>query len=144
MSLSNKDNINTDGDINTDENNNNILQMDKVTQCILQEIGLVFETVDQLNGQFIPRELFINNDKYLQIKGKIMDLKNVFSSSYNTCLHSNAFNKQRFPLLNLIRQILSVYHYKMIPIRKSNGYTKDGIKLYKRFFTISKNITNVI
>jgi hypothetical protein len=112
--------------------------IDKVSHYILQEIGLVFETTDQLNGQFIPRELFINNDKYLQIKEKILELKNVFSSSFLTCLHSNALKKQRFPLLNLIRQILSAYHYKMVPIRKSNGYTKDGIKLYKRFFTISK------
>lgn len=112
--------------------------IDKVSHYILQEIGLVFETADQLNGLFIPRELFINNDKYLQIKEKILDLKNVFSSSFLTCLHSNAVNKQRFPLLNLIRQILNKYHYKMVPIRKSNGYTKDGIKLYKRYFTISK------
>jgi len=120
---------------NTDTKDNTI---DKVSHYILQEIGLVFETVDQLNGQFVPRELFINNDKYLQIKEKILDLKSVFSSSFLTCLHSNAINKQRFPLLNLIRQILSAYHYKMIPTRKSNGYTKDGIKLYKRYFTISK------
>jgi hypothetical protein len=113
-------------------------KIDKVSHYILQEIGLVFETTDQLNGLFIPRELFINNDKYLQIKEKILDLKNVFSSSFLTCLHSNAVNKQRFPLLNLIRQILNKYHYKMVPIRKSNGYTKDGIKLYKRYFIISK------
>lgn len=112
--------------------------IDKVSHYILQEIGLIFKTADQLNGHFIPRELFINNDKYLQIKEKILELKNVFSSSFHTCLHSNALKKQRFPLLNLIRQILSAYHYKMVPIRKSNGYTKDGIKLYKRYFTILK------
>ena len=121
-------------DVDTKDDNT----IDKVSHYILQEIGLVFETADQLNGQFIPRELFINNDKYLQIKEKILELKNVFSSSFLTCLHSNAVNKQRFPLLNLIRQILSAYHYKMVPIRKSNGYTKDGIKLYKRYFSISK------
>ena len=112
--------------------------IDKVSHYILQEIGLVFETADQLNSQFISRELFINNDKYLQIKEKILELKNVFSSSFLTSLHSNALKKQRFPLLNLIRQILRKYHYKMIPTRKSNGYTKDGIKLYKRYFTILK------
>ena len=122
----------------TKDDTKDIISIDKVSHYILQEIGLVFETADQLNGHFIPRELFINNDKYLQIKEKILELKNVFSSSFLTCLHSNAGNKQRFPLLNLIRQILNKYHYKMVPIRKSNGYTKDGIKLYKRFFIIKR------
>ena len=130
--------IENDSDKKHDSDTKDIISIDKVSHYILQEIGLVFETADQLNGQFVPRELFINNDKYLQIKEKILDLKNVFSSSFLTCLHSNAVNKQRFPLLNLIRQILSAYHYKMVPTRKSNGYTKDGIKLYRRFFNILK------
>ena len=120
---------------NTITNKSNI---DDVSLYILHEIGLVFETTDQLDGQFIPRELFINNIKYTQLKEKLLDLKSVFSSSSLTCLHRNAFSKQKFPLLNLIRQILSVYYYDMVPIRKSDGYTPDGVKKYKRFFNIIK------
>ena len=112
--------------------------IDNVSLYILHEIGLVFETTDHLDGQFIPRELFINNIKYSQLKEKLLDLKSVFSSSSLTCLHRNALSKQKFPLLNLIRQILGVYYYDMVPIRKSDGYTPDGVKKYKRFFHIVK------
>lgn len=46
--------------------------------------------------------------------------------------------KQRWPLLNLVRQLLKVNMYEMKPIRKSDGYTKDGKKKYVRFFLIQK------
>jgi len=55
-----------------------------------------------------------------------------------TSLQTNADKSQKWPLLNLTRQILSVYGFKMTPIRKSDGYTKEGIKKYKRFFIIKK------
>ncbi len=115
---------------------------------ILKEVGFEFisiqgvnnssETTYKLEEQFIPRDIFLNDEKYNKIRDKILELKYVISSSYNTCLHVNAKQKQRFPLLNLVRQILHAYGYDMVPIRKSNGYTKDGIKLYKRFFQVEK------
>ena len=60
-----------------------------------------------------------------------------------TSLQKNADKIQKWPLLNLARQILSFYNYKMEPIRKSDGYTLEGVKKYKRFFQIKKN-NNVI
>ena len=56
-----------------------------------------------------------------------------------TSLQKNAKTEQKWPLLNLVRQILSIYNYQMEPIRKSDGYTLEGIKKYKRFFQIKKN-----
>jgi len=44
--------------------------------------------------------------------------------------------------LNLTRQILKMRGYKMQPIRKANGYSKDGTKLYKRLFKIQKMVKN--
>jgi hypothetical protein len=55
-----------------------------------------------------------------------------------TSLQKNAEKEQKWPLLNLVRQILNVYNYKMEPIRKSDGYTLEGVKKYKRFFQIIK------
>ena len=46
--------------------------------------------------------------------------------------------QQRWPLLNLVRQILKTNDYRMLPKRKSNGYTDDGKKKYIRFFIIKK------
>jgi hypothetical protein len=53
-------------------------------------------------------------------------------------LQQNASKEQKWPLLNLIRQILNVYGYEMEPVRKSDGYTKEGVKKYKRYFQIRK------
>ena len=55
-----------------------------------------------------------------------------------TSLQKNAETSQKWPLLNLVRQILKTNNYLMHPIRKSNGYTKDGKKKYLRFFVLKK------
>jgi hypothetical protein len=53
-----------------------------------------------------------------------------------TSLQESAQTTQKWPLLNLVRQILHGYKYEMKPIRKSDGYTPEGVKKYKRFFEI--------
>ena len=53
-----------------------------------------------------------------------------------TSLQKNADKSQKWPLLNFVRQILNTYGYKMEPIRKSDGYTLEGVKKYKRYFQI--------
>jgi hypothetical protein len=64
-------------------------------------------------------------------------MKKYLSSTHLTSLQKSANLNQKWPLLNLVRQILKCYKFKMKPIRKSNGYSPDGKKLYKRFFLIS-------
>ena len=72
------------------------------------------------------------------MKEEISILKQVFTSSALTSLQSTAEDIQKWPLLNLVRQILRSCHYKMTPKRTSAGYTKDGKKIYKRMFIIEK------
>ena len=50
-------------------------------------------------------------------------------------------DNQKWPLINIVRQILNSIGFKLVPIRKANGYTKDKQKIYKRFFKISKLIS---
>lgn len=109
--------------------------MDDLTQYILKELAV---DPDNINGTIIPREMLLSNFVYEKIRPKIPELKKKFSTSYMTCLHENAGKTQKWPMLNLVRQLLSTYHYQMKPIRKSDGYTKDGVKKYKRFFMVSK------
>ena len=61
-----------------------------------------------------------------------------------TCLQKDADKKQKWPLLNLVRQILKTNDYKMTPKRKSNGYDEDGKKKYLRFFLVEKITTEEI
>jgi hypothetical protein len=119
------------------------LFMDKESKQILQSIGFHFNELDDLNGLFILREQLISEYKYEEIKILIPKLKNTFSSSRMTCLHKSAVKYQKWPLINLVRQILHAYNYKMTPIRKADGYTLDGIKKYKRFFKVEKQELNI-
>lgn len=110
--------------------------MDEISKKILNSIGIYFNELNELDGQFIPREQFISESKYEELKNLIPELKKHYSSSFMTSLQKNANVYQRWPLLNLVRQILNTFGFKMDPIRKSDGYTLDGIKKYKRFFQI--------
>jgi uncharacterized protein YihD (DUF1040 family) len=114
--------------------------MDKESKIILKNVGIEFENLSDLNGLFIPRDLLLSDNKYDEIKKLIPELKKNYSSSLMTSLQKTAEQSQKWPLLNLVRQILNIYNYKMEPIRKADGYTLDGIKKYKRFFLIKKKI----
>jgi len=108
---------------------------------ILKIIGINIETIEnlgQINGFFIERDTLLNESHYNEIKQLIPELKKNFSSTYLTSLHKNSSEHQKWPLINLLRQIFNVYKYSMKPLRKSNGYDKNGVKQYKRFFLIEK------
>ena len=89
-------------------------------------------TFNEINGTQIPREQLLNTDTYNKAKDYIPTFKKKASSSYLTCLQSNAEAKQKWPLINILRQILKIYNYDLQPKRLANGYTKTGKKLYKR------------
>jgi hypothetical protein len=94
--------------------------------------------LNDLNGMLLPRELFFNDTIYKQLKEKIPELKQLFSSSYLTALQAPAENIQKWPQLNLMRQVLRSCHFKLTPKRVSDGYTVDGKKKYKRMFIIER------
>ncbi|MGI9554409.1 MAG: hypothetical protein ACR2M6_00420 [Vampirovibrionia bacterium] len=110
--------------------------MDKLYLEILGEFGIT--ELDNLDGILLERDSFFNDEAYKRIKTKITELKTYFSSSLLTSLQENAENKQKFPLVNIVRQLLKAKYYTMEPIRKANGYEKGGKKLYKRFYLIKK------
>ena len=82
--------------------------------------------------------MFFNDTIYKDLKVQIPQLKHIFSSSYLTALQAPAEKNQRWPLLNLIRQVLRSSSFKLTPKRVSDGYTVDGKKKYKRIFIIEK------
>lgn len=112
--------------------------MEEESKQILKIIGFEFDELKDVDGLIIPRETLLSDTIYEQVKTKIPELKKNYSSSFMTSLQKNADKSQKWPLLNLVRQILNVYHYKMEPIRKADGYTLEGVKKYRRFFQIKK------
>lgn len=120
----------------TDDNNNEVnttLLIDFLKIC-----KIPCENVNQLSGLQIPREILLSDDTYTEAKKYIPTFKKKFSSSYLTSLQSSAEKIQKWPLLNLLRQILKAYKFKLTPKRLANGYTKTGTKLYRRIFLVEK------
>jgi len=116
------------------------MELDKNCNEILKIVGIYFTEISELEGIFFSREQLISEFKYNQVKQLIPELKKNFSSSFMTSMQKNAETNQKWPLINLVRQILSVYNYNLCPVRKCDGYTKEGVKKYKRFFKIVKKI----
>lgn len=112
--------------------------MDKQVIKFLKKCKIQFDVVDQLDGQLIPRDILLSKDTYNEVKEDIVELKKKFSSSSLTSLQKTAESGQKWPLLNLVRQVLKTCNYQMKPVRRSDGYKKDGKKKYKRFFLIGK------
>ena len=110
----------------------------QIVKVFLNKCGIVFEDYKMLDGMLIPRETLLSQEKYENIKEDLIKMKKMYSSGALTALQKSAETKQKWPLLNLVRQILKSNNYKMDPIRKSNGYTNEGKKKYLRFFIIKK------
>tara|TARA_B100001287_G_C22288418_1_gene347149 strand:+ start:142 stop:531 length:390 start_codon:yes stop_codon:yes gene_type:complete len=110
----------------------------KIVKEFLNKCSIVFEDFNQLDGMLIPRDLLLSKDKYELVKEDIDKMRELYSSGSLTSLQKTAKENQKWPLLNLVRQILKSNNFKMDPIRKSNGYTKEGKKKYLRFFIIKK------
>ena len=108
----------------------------QIVKEFLNKCGIVFEDYKMLDGMLIPRDTLLSQEKYENIKEDLVKMKKMYSSGALTALQKSAEAKQKWPLLNLVRQILKSNNYNMEPIRKSNGYTKEGKKKYLRFFII--------
>jgi len=68
---------------------------------------------------------------------KVPNLKSYYNSSKLTCLHKNSLDKQKFPAVNMLRQILKCNSFKMEPYVISKGYDKfSGKKLVERYYRI--------
>ena len=107
-------------------------------KTFLNKCKIVMNTYKDLDGMLIPREILLDKTNYINVKEDIAILKQIFASSSLTALQSTAEDNQKWPLLNLVRQILRSCNYKMTPKRISAGYTKDGKKIYKRMFIIEQ------
>lgn len=114
----------------------------------MYDINFLFEILEKLNikssyeeldGFMFERTLLLNNELYKKLYEEIPKIKIILSSSKYNSVHSVAEEKQKWPLINLFRQLLKQYNFTLTPKRISDGYDKDGKKKYKRFFVINKN-----
>jgi len=117
--------------------------MDAEIITFLQKCNIPLDSETQLDGLLIPRDILLSMETYHNVKYHITSFKQKFSSSALTSLQKNAHKTQKWPLLNLVRQIMKVCNYQMNPVRHSYGYSPQGHKIFKRFFIIHKYQHNI-
>ena len=122
--------------LDVSNNCDNYGENEKIIIYILNTCGILSNNLKELNGIIIPREILLNDSIYDKVKKDIPKLKSILSSTVYTSMQKDADKHQKWPLINLIRQILRKYNYQLVPKRVCDGYTKDGIKKYKRFFQV--------
>ena len=105
---------------------------------LLNKSGICVTSLKNLNGFVFERDILLNDSKMEHMSDEIDKIKKIFSVSSIYCLQKNAKQRQKWPLLNLVRQVLRNINYNMIPFRKSNGYDKQKRKIFIRYFRIEK------
>jgi hypothetical protein len=100
--------------------------------------ALQIEPHELNDGLLIEREMLLSKEKYEALKPHIVELKKTFSSKCMTSLHSCAEYNQRWPCLNLVRQVLKRMGYDIQPERRCAGRDHDGKKIFERFFKLHK------
>ena len=99
------------------------------------------DQLEELTSITIQRDLLKGKKITEKILELVPELREVYNSAYLTCLHDNSIYKQKFPVINLIRQILKCNFFLMTPKVVSNGYEKvTGRKLVTRIFVIEKEL----
>lgn len=85
----------------------------------------------------IDREILLNKDIIENLNKLVDECKILYNSSKLTSLHSNRLEKQKFPSVNLLRQVLKCNKYYLCPKKINLGYSKTtGKKIIKRTYII--------
>ena len=92
--------------------------------------ALHIEPHELKDGLIIERDMLVSNEKYEALKPHIVELKKIFSSKCMTSMHSCAEYNQRWPCLNLVRQVLKRMGYDIQPDRRCAGRDQDGKKMF--------------
>ena len=101
-------------------------------------VALNIQPHELQDGIIIPRDMLLSPEKYEQLKPSIVRLKKIFSSKCMTSMHASAECNQKWPCLNLVRQVLKRMGYDIQPERRCAGRDEAGKKLFERFFKVNK------
>lgn len=119
------------------KNNISVADIEKGAIIILNDIfNEDYSNIQQYKGNHYERDILVQPFLYENIINTYLDLLKTFiNSSELNCVHKNALTKQKWPLINLTRQLLRCFHLTLEPKRVCNGY-KNGKKQFKRLFVI--------
>jgi len=106
-------------------------------QEICKTINYPCSTESQLFELLIDRDVLLSVDIEEKLTKLVEKLKSKYKTDGLNCLHKNRNKKQKFPGINLIRQIFKCNGYHLKPFFYSAGYNKaNGQKIVKRNFKV--------
>jgi hypothetical protein len=104
----------------------------------------IFDALDiKVNNRYEIEAIILKQDtlksKSLidELYRRVPNLKSFYNSSKLTCLHKNSLDKQKFPAVNMFRQLLKCNNFRMEPYVISKGYIKySGKKIVERYYRL--------
>ena len=101
-------------------------------------LGYEATTIDELFDITLSQDDLKSKELIDKLYIMIANLKNEYKSQKLTCLHRNSIDKQKFPALNMIRQICKCNSLKVSPFIICKGYDKStGKKITERYYSIN-------
>jgi hypothetical protein len=113
--------------------------MDKfdLLKDIFSALEIKVDERTDISNIILRQDTLKSNTLITDLNNKVPNLKSYYNSSKLTCLHKNSLDKQKFPAVNMFRQILKCNSFKMEPYVISKGYDKfSGKKLVERYYRI--------
>ena len=107
-------------------------------KLLFKIIDISIDNIEDLLSKEIDRDKLLKPIVNEECEKLVEKCKLHYNSSKLTSLHSNRQEKQKFPAINLFRQILKCHDLKLQPKVTSLGYHKNGKKIIKRSYIINK------
>tara|TARA_B110001450_G_C17499684_1_gene431755 strand:- start:383 stop:835 length:453 start_codon:yes stop_codon:yes gene_type:complete len=115
-------------------------ELNKIKLNILKDLFSVLhiniESKFDLINVELDRSCLLSEPFYSYAINYKKNLKKIYKSSNYNCLHSNSETKQKFPSINLIRQVLKSNQLRLYPHYRSLGYDDNKKKIVQRYFII--------
>ena len=121
-----------------------ITNKQKITQDLLKKMLLFFNinfvNIKDLINIELERNSFLTPEVVEHFQKFKNEFKNLgYKTGKLTSLHKNNLVKQKFPAINMLRQLLKCNNLLLKPLIKSNGYDKiSGRKNTIRYFIIKE------
>ena len=112
--------------------------MNDLIKKMLKIYDIECNTEEDLLNISLDLDILRNPEKINELNSLIpLAKENNYNSNSLTCLHKNSLQKQKFPAINFLRQILKCNKYKLKGYYISIGYNKvTGKKILKRLYKV--------
>lgn len=106
-------------------------------KILFELLNISVSNYNEIFSIIIDFETFKNEDIINNFYNKISDYKKKYNSNALTCLHKNSLDKQKFPAINFVRQILKCNNLKLKGYYICLGINKQsGKKILQRKYKI--------